>query len=291
MRQLQDPNDSGTYYVRAVVRNALTDAIISTINLTDRGVQRFSKSWQVPADAVGLGFYITIETRVYTDVDYTVLSDTYGQEINTYLVDNRFRTLNAGGSGDSIDYKKVGKIFRETLAEFDFGFPSLADIGKLLKGQLKFSDLLEAIGGVARQATGIAAAVSKVADKEAPDVEVDLGPILDAVEALPRFEKTDLTPVLEAVGALQSVVEGDAGLAGLKSATAAFTKVLESGDLKKAADAVPTMAADIQKIEDNIKDFLYILESKGAKEAPKEPAKPDYTKMAEGMIRTPIRRH
>lgn len=291
VRQLQDPSDVGTYYVQAIIRNALTDAILATFNLTDKGRQRFSKAWQVAADPVGLGYYVDIETRVYTDADYTVLSDNYGQINTTFLVDNRFRSLNAGGgsSGD-VDYKKIRKIFKEVLGEFEFNFPTLADIGKVFKGGLNFGEILDSVRGVARQATGIGAAVARVEARKDPELNVDLKPVLSAIEGLPRFEKADFTPVLEAVEGLKSVVEGDGGLSGLKSTAEAFIKVLESGDLKKAADSVPTMAADIAKIEGNLKDFLYILETRGAKKGPEEPAKPDYAKMAEGMIRTPIKR-
>ncbi len=135
VRQLQDPNDTGVYYVRAVIRNALTDAVIATLNLTDRGSQRFSLPWQVAADPTGLGYYIAIETRVYLDAGYTQLSDAYGQENTTYLVDNRFRTLNAGGGGSDIDYKKIKKILLEALGEFEFPeFPSLKRSRQLLAG-------------------------------------------------------------------------------------------------------------------------------------------------------------
>ena len=67
VRQIANHTDSSTYYVRAVIRNAYTDELISTLDLTDRGSQRFSKNWQVPADPSGEGFYLSIVTSVYTD--------------------------------------------------------------------------------------------------------------------------------------------------------------------------------------------------------------------------------
>jgi hypothetical protein len=53
-RGLEDHTDSTTYYVRAVVRNAKTDALISTVNLTDNGNRRFTKAWMTPADRPAL---------------------------------------------------------------------------------------------------------------------------------------------------------------------------------------------------------------------------------------------
>jgi len=51
VRQLADPLDTGTYYVRAVVRNARTDETLETLNLTNKGSGRFLYNYQVPADA------------------------------------------------------------------------------------------------------------------------------------------------------------------------------------------------------------------------------------------------
>ncbi len=74
VRQIANHLDSATYYVRAVIRNAYTDELIETLDLTSRGSQRFSKNWQVPADPSGEGFYISIVTSVYTDSGYTTKS-------------------------------------------------------------------------------------------------------------------------------------------------------------------------------------------------------------------------
>src|SRR5437879_1246261 len=86
-RGLEDHTDSTQYYVQAVIRNAKTDALIATVQLTDQGDQhRYSKAWQVPQDQTGLGFYLLIETSVYTDSGYTTKSQNYGDKYETYLV-------------------------------------------------------------------------------------------------------------------------------------------------------------------------------------------------------------
>jgi|CXWL01.1.fsa_nt_gi hypothetical protein len=112
VRQLADPNDTGTYYVRATIRNARTDALLDTKDLTDRGGQRFSTEYQVPSKSSD-AIYISISTRVYTDSGYTTLSDVYGQEIETYLVE--MRQQHFGGGGSSISYKRIEEIIAAAL--------------------------------------------------------------------------------------------------------------------------------------------------------------------------------
>jgi len=139
-RGISDPSDSSTYYVQAVIRNAKTDALLDTVNLTDRTGGRFSKVWEVPADTSGLGFYITITTRVYTDSGYSVLSD-YMQETATYLVQERVNAFlgSGGGGGPDIDYKRIASIFKDALAKAVSSMPKpdpvdLEPVLSLLKG-------------------------------------------------------------------------------------------------------------------------------------------------------------
>lgn len=117
VRQLADPNDAGTYYVRATIRNARTDVLLDTKDLTDRGGQRFSVEYQVPSKSSD-AIYIAISTRVYTDSAYTTLSDVYGQEIETYLVEMRQQNF-GGGGGPGISYKKIEEVVRAVLKEVE----------------------------------------------------------------------------------------------------------------------------------------------------------------------------
>lgn len=119
-RQLADPQDSDTNFVRATVRNAKTDVLLSTVNLSNKTGQRFSGVYEVPADVSGEGFYITITTLVYTDAGYTTINPNYSAEMNTYLVQERPSKLQGGGGGgDDIDYKKVRKIVEEVIAKYE----------------------------------------------------------------------------------------------------------------------------------------------------------------------------
>ena len=136
VRQISNHLDTDTNYVRAVIRNAYTDAIIATLNLTDRGSQRFSKNWQVPADPVGEGFYISIVTSVYTDSGYTTKNASYGDEENTYLVQDRLNTL-GGRGGSNVDYIRLRKIVEEVVRQ---------EIDKTEKQEAKdYTDMLKSI--------------------------------------------------------------------------------------------------------------------------------------------------
>lgn len=114
VREIADPNDSGTYYVRAFIRNARSDVLLDTVNLTDRGSGRYSLEWRVTSAAV-FPLYIVITTVVYTDSGYTTLSDAYARESETYLVEPRDKHF--GGGGSSISYNKVEEIVRRVIGE------------------------------------------------------------------------------------------------------------------------------------------------------------------------------
>jgi hypothetical protein len=116
VRQIANHLDTDTNYVRAVIRNAYTDEIIDTLNLTDRGSQRFSKNWRIPADPSGQGFYISIVTSVYTDAGYASKNANYGDEENTYLVEDR---VFAKGGGSGVDARTVRRIIQEELTSLE----------------------------------------------------------------------------------------------------------------------------------------------------------------------------
>ncbi len=117
-RQIDNPADTNTYYVRGFVRNATTDELLATVNLTDKGDQRFRGLWQVAADVSGQGFYITVCTKIYTDSGYTTESTDYGREEYQYLVQQRFNPALMGGGGASVDYKKIAQAIKDELKNF-----------------------------------------------------------------------------------------------------------------------------------------------------------------------------
>jgi len=114
VRQIANHLDTDTYYVQAVIRNAYTDAILATLQLENKGSQRFKKDWQVPADTSGQGFYISIVTSVYTDSGYTTKSENYGDEETTYLV-HQLPTNLGGGGGGGVDARTLRRIVEEVV--------------------------------------------------------------------------------------------------------------------------------------------------------------------------------
>ncbi len=284
VRQIPDPNDSNTYYVRAEIRNARTDALIDTVNLVDQGNRRFSVPWQVPADSSGHGFYISIMTAIYTDAGYSVPSDGYAQELQTFLVDNRFRNLGGGGGGDDVDYKKIRKIMHEEITEFS---PE-TDLSPVLAGIRGLSwirdTLLPAFRSIEPKITQIHEDVSEVRD---------VANRIDAKE----FPKTDLSPVLEAIKAIPEAPELDLGpvMALLKEIQTNFGIGEES--LQKLIKEIPEIRDAYQKVQNEVKNFVKALGEKNVSEffaqvntadkEPKkdpEPVKPDYQAMARELV-------
>ena len=190
VREIPNHLDTDTNYVQAVIRNAYTDAIIDTIQLTDRGSQRFSKNWQVPQDPVGQGFYVSIVTSVYTDSGYTTKNQNYGDDENTYLVQDRLVRVGGGGGGD-IDAYTVRKIIQEELAKL----PEPKDPPEPI---MRWTEVLSAIEGVK----------TAVVDEkpEAPE-PVDFSPVLEAIQramattvnAIEAKEvpETDISPIMQ----------------------------------------------------------------------------------------------
>lgn len=145
VRQIEDHTDSATYYVRAVIRNAKTDALIETINLTDRGSLRFSESWLVPADGSGQGFWVSILTSVYTDSGYTTKSENYGDKMETYLVQDRVNVNlgGIGGGGSDIDYKRIQKMIDEALIAHKPDTVTITRVPEIMKVPVEHKVIVE----------------------------------------------------------------------------------------------------------------------------------------------------
>lgn len=193
VRQIANHTDSTTYYVRAVIRNAYTDVILATLDLEDKGDQRFKKDWKVPNDPSGEGFYVSIVTSVYSDSNYTTKSENYGDEENTYLVEDRV-LAGRGAGGGGADSRTVRRILKEELENFA---PEPVKLPSFPKDRT--DEVLKQIKELA------------VSLKPEKPEKVDLFPIQSALLELYRaIDKkevtpaTDLAPVLAAVRALES---------------------------------------------------------------------------------------
>jgi hypothetical protein len=183
-RQLNDPAIVTTFYVRAVIRNAKTDTVIDTVNLTDKTGQRFTKQWLVPADPSGQGFWISIVTSVYTDSGYTTKSTDYGDEACSYLVQERYVFNPNYPVGPDIDYKRIKKMIDDAVSKIE--------IPVYEEREAKVIEVVKEV------------AVS-------PEINIDMGPILTAIKNIKLPKETvrvvetfkeinlDLSPVLKSI--------------------------------------------------------------------------------------------
>lgn len=187
VRQIANHLDTDTNYVRAVIRNAYTDAIIDTLNLADKGSQRFKKDWQVPVDSSGQGFYVSIITSVYTDSGYTTKNANYGDEENTYLVQERVKPLMRGGGG--LDAYTVRRIVKEELDKLPQ--PEPVKIPKAPKYEMRWDEVLSAIQNI------------KMPEQE----KVDLAPVISGLkDAMQSIQEKEVTPETD-LAPLQSKLE------------------------------------------------------------------------------------
>lgn len=182
VRQLEDPFDTSTYYVRAVIRNAKSDALIETLDLVDKGNRRFSKSWLVPADVSGQGFWITILTTVYTDAGYTTKSENYGEKMETFLVQERYNANLGGiGVGPDINYKKIRKIVEEVVVENKQEMPEIPKVIEVVKEKVIVPEVnIPPFPSLDPLLTEIRATKKAIDDKVIPEPEkINLLPIID----------------------------------------------------------------------------------------------------------------
>jgi len=201
-RQLSDPADTNTYYIRAVIRNAKTDDLLDTVDLDNQGDQRFRSEWQVPADPSGDGFYITITTTVYTDSGYTNKSSLYGIAEEELLVQKRYNPVYGHGGGVGVDYKKMREIVRQELGiapkEIDMN-PIIKSIkGIKIPKQSKQSKQKEPdLSPITEAIKEIQIAIR---DIHIPEPEhLNLLPVIREIKniKIPEPEKLDLSPVLK----------------------------------------------------------------------------------------------
>lgn len=118
IRQLDDPLDTDTNFVQAVVRKTKDSTILKTIDLTDKGSQRFVGEWQAITDASGQGIFVDIETIVYTDSGFLNKSENYAIESRQILIDLRYGVATrvfGGNVRSGVSEKVLKKALEEAL--------------------------------------------------------------------------------------------------------------------------------------------------------------------------------
>ena len=118
-----DATDTTTYYPQAVFRNALSFAVIATVNLTKQTDGSYTGNFTVPQDPSGLGMILLETVTIYTDAGHTSATNLYG------ILQNKHKVVNAnanfgGGGGDNTDYdyleKMIKKIVEEAIGGINF---------------------------------------------------------------------------------------------------------------------------------------------------------------------------
>lgn len=241
---LADPNDTGIYFVRAVIRNSATGAIVpingvNYVNLTVSATnsRRFSASIQTPQDSSGVGFFIDVTITVYTDSGYTTVASTYQERMDTHLVEQRWnQTLEGGGTGgwtsdklsesvgSAIDYEKIAELLKIKLEKMLNG----KDKNNVKKIEIEaLTELVQEVHASVKEikpfdesklsdhGEKVIKALSAHIEKHKPD-PTNLSPILEALEGLeiptpptPEEIAESIIPHFEAVHEkVDSLVQG-----------------------------------------------------------------------------------
>lgn len=257
-RGIEDHQDNAAYYVRAVVRNGRTDALIETVDLTNQGDNhRYSYPWQVPADPQGEGFYIIITTSVYTDSGYTSKSELYGDKYDTYLVQERMNPLlGMGGGGADVDYKKVRKIVEEVVSG------AVQSLPKPEKVDISPTDLSEVMQGIV--SLGQSIQNIRIPEQE----KVDFSQILSKLDEVIRVcsEKEFLNDHLEKLGEVieqmkQTLSEREDGL----SSVGDRMDDLMANIRKFFAKDVDSILEGVNGLEKTLKSLPYVAVYKNGK--------------------------
>lgn len=135
-RQIYNERDFGQVWVKAWVRDAITDeALLDGVEMTESADEkgRFKYTFKLPADPNGNGRQLRIITVVYEDSGYTSRNINYQVEENNIVVRD-MNIMGHSGGGSDVDYKKVREIVKEELAKLP-PFPELdlLDIKKDIK--------------------------------------------------------------------------------------------------------------------------------------------------------------
>ena len=192
VRQIGNHTDTGTYYVRAIIRNAYTDEILATLDLEDKGGLRFKKDWRVPAETSGLGSFISIVTSVYVADDYVTKSENYSDEEHTYLWAELSSVVGSGGQGfsEKFDYRRIESIVAKGIATIPAPEP-FPEIPTPKEYEMRWNDVLDAVERVR-----IAVEALPTENNDDAPIMKKLDEIAIAIESKEVTPATDLTPVL-----------------------------------------------------------------------------------------------
>lgn len=189
-----DPNDTDTLFVQAVVKDASTLAVLSTVNLTDNGSQLFSGSVTTPPDTsqTGTGRWIIVVFTIFSDSGYTTPSLNYARVTETYLVKTLINANQLyGGGGSSIDYAMLKKLVGEVLDEkkTPIKFPEIpkVDLANFKK------ELLTDVKNIVESIVGGIPTPEKPEKVDLSSLDSGLKTVIKEITSRPKFQPTDLS--------------------------------------------------------------------------------------------------
>lgn len=234
--------DNATYYVRAVVYDVRTGAVLSTTNLdqSSTNARLFIKTMQSPPDPVGTGRNVVAIASVYTDSSYTTKSDAYEEQEQYYLIKSVLPFLGGGGS---VDYRVIREMLQEVVAKGLDGLPKPQELNVPDAPDMSFVDALFGTLGALQKD------VNRIPKKGADFT--NLTTKLEALDTLlksrPAFEKTDLSPLSRSLDDLSTKVDA------LREAISASEQRLTDEIDTHFQEIVPQLVSEIgAKVEETI---------------------------------------
>lgn len=218
---ITDPNDNATYYVRAVVYDAITGEVLDTKNLTalSTNPHLFTVRTQAPGDSSGHGRRIVVVATAYEDSGYTTKSPIYQEQSENYIVIKPGAGLTLGGGG--VDWPLV----KEMIVE---------EVGKATK----------VCAGMMTKINSISIAVSKI-----PTTPVKLTPILDklgelvtSISKIPTDGNIDFSPIFSRIEMVMRAIE-EKGIA-------------EKTEIKTVLDIIDDLKGEVNTNYTETKDVI-----------------------------------
>lgn len=193
---LRNPVDTATYYIKAAIYDVRNGEQITTVTLTRSTVNShlYFATLQAPPDPSAMGRNIVAIASVYTDSAYTTKSDAYEEQESYFLVKAQV-PFAAGGGG--VDYSRLREIVEDIVKGNkpdtpDMPFEALfGAIGALQRELNRVPKDLADIGPVLEAIKRLQTTLDELPD---PD-EVNLQPLLDAIETIPKKTATSIASV------------------------------------------------------------------------------------------------